>query len=100
MQTCTRPALFPKYVWILLTLYGAASAVHFAHNAEYIALYPSMPVWLTRDSVYLAWLAVTSVGVLAVALAAARRRAAARLLLVVYGASGLDALGHYWLALC
>jgi hypothetical protein len=100
MQSRTRPALFPKHVWVLLTLYGLASLMHFAHNAEYIAFYPNMPVWLTRENVYLAWLAVTSVGVLAVVFASAGWRAAAALLLVVYGAFGLDGLGHYWLALC
>jgi hypothetical protein len=80
--------------------YGLASLAHFAHNAEYIAFYPNMPVWLTRDNVYLAWLAVTGVGVLAIAFAAAGWRAAAALFLIVYGAFGLDGLGHYGLALC
>jgi len=100
MQIRTRVPLFPGHVWVLITLYGVASFVHFAHNAEYLAFYPNMPAWLTRENVYLAWLAVTSVGVLAVAFAAAGWRAAAAISLVLYGLSGLDGLGHYGLALC
>jgi len=100
MQIRTRPALFPDGLWVLLALYGVASLVHFAHNAEYIAFYPNLPAWLTRENVYLAWLAVTGVGVAAVAFAAARWRAAAALSLVVYGSLGLYGLGHYGLAPC
>lgn len=47
---------------LLIALYTLASLTHFAHNAEYIALYPGLPVWMTRESVYLAWLAVAAVG--------------------------------------
>lgn len=91
---------FPKHFWLLLALYCAASLVHFAHNAEYIALYPNMPPWLTRENVYVAWLAVASVGLLAIAFAATGWSAAAAVSFAVYGALGLDGLGHYWLALC
>jgi hypothetical protein len=91
---------FPKHFWWLLAVYCAASLVHFAHNAEYIAFYPNMPPWLTRENVYLAWLAVAGVGLLAIAFAATGWRAAAAVSFVVYGALGLDGLGHYWLALC
>src|SRR6476619_2789604 len=54
---------FPKHVWTLLAVYFVASLAHFAHNAEFIAYYPNMPAWLTRDDIYLAWSAVTSAGV-------------------------------------
>ena len=53
----------PKHVWTLLAVYFFASFAHFAHNAEFIAYYPNMPALLTRDDIYLAWSAVTSVGV-------------------------------------
>jgi hypothetical protein len=59
-----------------------------------------MPDWLTREQVYLVWLAVTSVGAVALILLALGRRIASALFLGVYGACGLDALGHYTLALC
>lgn len=67
----------PKALWALVTCYFVASLAHFAHNAEFIAFYPGMPSWLSRENVYLAWLAVTGVGAL-----------------------GLDGLAHYTLALC
>lgn len=51
---------------LLFVLYTLASLVHFSHNAEYIAFYPGLPAWMTRESVYLAWLAVASVGASAV----------------------------------
>lgn len=90
----------PRHVWRLLALYGVASFVHFSHNAEYIAFYPNMPTWLTREKVYLAWLAITGVGVIGALLVAAGRRTAAALVFAVYGALGLDGLAHYTLALC
>jgi hypothetical protein len=90
----------PKHVWVLLALYGVASLVHFAHNAEYIAFYPNMPVWLTREKVYLAWVAITSVGIIGAILVIAGWRATAALFLAAYGAFGLDGLAHYTLALC
>ena len=90
----------PAHIWILVALYCAASLIHFTHNAEYIAFYPNMPAWLTREKVYIAWLAVTSVGAIGAACAAFGWRIAAALGLAVYGCLGLDGLGHYALALC
>jgi hypothetical protein len=52
---------------LLIALYTLASLTHFSHNAEFIALYPGLPTWMTRESVYLAWLGVASVGLLALA---------------------------------
>lgn len=83
----------------LSVLYFAASLAHFAHNAEFIAYYPGMPHWLTREQVYLFWLGITGIGVLGLALRRRRPRLAV-LLLGVYGAFGLDGLAHYTLALC
>ena len=92
--------LFPKSVWVLLGLYFVASLAHFAHNAEFIAFYPNMPHWLTREKVWLAWLAVSSVGVAAVLLGRFGLPILGTVLLAAYGAFGLDGLGHYALALC
>jgi hypothetical protein len=92
--------LFPKHVWALLALYFAASLLHFSHNAEYIAFYPNMPRGLSRETVYLAWLAFTSAGVAAILLSRFGWRVAGALCLAAYGALGLDGLGHYALALC
>jgi hypothetical protein len=90
----------PGHLTALLATYFAASLLHFAHNAEFIAFYPNMPVWITRENVYLAWLAVTSVGVAGVVAARFGLGALGALLVGAYGALGLDGLAHYSLALC
>ncbi|OAI53422.1 hypothetical protein AYO46_03540 [Betaproteobacteria bacterium SCGC AG-212-J23] len=85
---------------MLLAAYFAASLAHFTHNAEFIALYPNMPVWLTPEKVYLAWLAISSVGVAGLIAWRFGLGALGGLLLGAYGALGLDGLQHYTLALC
>ena len=85
--------------WSLAAFYTVASLVHFAHNAEYIAFYPGMPSWLTREHVYLAWLAVVSVGALGWLLIRFKRPGFGLLVLGDYGALGLDGMAHYTLAL-
>ena len=90
----------PRYVWILAATYFVASLAHFTHNAEYIAFYPNMPAWLTAEQVYLAWLAVTCIGVAALVLLRLGFRAAGVAFVGLYGAFGLDGLAHYTLALC
>ena len=93
-------AALPRYVLVLVALYFLATLAHFSHNAETIAYYPGMPDWLDREKVYVAWLGVTSIGVLSFVLLRFGLHALAALLLGVYGACGLDALTHYTLALC
>jgi hypothetical protein len=90
----------PRGAWLLLAAYAAASLAHHVHNAEYIAFYPGMPGWITRETVYLVWAAVTSVGALGLLLARAGWRSAGLLCLTGYGELGLDGLGHYTLASC
>jgi hypothetical protein len=85
---------------LLFTLYTLASLTHFSHNAEYIAFYPGLPVWMTRESVYLAWLAIAGIGVLALAANWRGWSRIAAILLMVYGLLGTDGLLHYTLALC
>jgi hypothetical protein len=94
------PSPLPRLVWISVAAYFAASLAHFTHNAEYIAFYPNMPASLTREQVYLAWLAVTGVGVLALILLRLGLHALGVALVGMYGAFGLDGLAHYTLALC
>jgi hypothetical protein len=89
-----------RQLWAFSAVYFAASLIHFAHNAEYIAFYPNMPAWLTREQVYLVWLAITGVGVAGIALWRFGWQVAGALCLAAYGAMGLDGLGHYSLALC
>ena len=93
-------SVLPKPLLALAAVYFVASLAHFGHNAEYIAFYPGMPGWLTREKVYLAWLAVTSLGAVAFVFAKLALPAVSLLFLAVYGAFGLDGLAHYTLALC
>jgi len=91
-----RPASsLPGYLFALLAIYCAASLVHFVHNAQFIAEYPNLPAWLTSSQVYLAWLAVTSVGAAGVALALSGRRVQGMLLITGYAALGFAGLDHY-----
>jgi hypothetical protein len=93
-------SMLPRPLLLLSAVYFAASLAHFTHNAEYIAFYPGMPAWLTRETVYLAWLAVTCLGFAALLFARLALPALALLFLAAYGAFGLDGLAHYTLALC
>jgi hypothetical protein len=90
----------PGHVLALVAVYFIASLAHFVHNAEYIAFYPNMPSWLTREKVYLAWLGITCVGVCGLAVSRLGLHAIGAFLVGVYGAFGLDGLAHYTLALC
>ena len=100
MQHPGPSSLFPPHIWALLALYCVASLVHFTHNAEYIAFYPNMPDGITREQVYVVWLAITFVGLAGIAFARIGWRAIGLACLVAYGLFGLDGLGHYALALC
>ena len=91
-------ARIPAFLLVLLALYCAASLVHFAHNAEFVADYPSLPAWLTRSKVYLAWLAVTSVGVAGFVLLRLRLRVIGLLVIAAYALLGFAGLDHYWVA--
>jgi uncharacterized membrane protein len=94
------PAALPGPLAALAAAYFLATLAHFSHNAEYIAFYPGMPASLTRETVYLAWLGVTAIGVLGFVVLRLGFAKVAVALLGLYGAFGLDALLHYTLALC
>jgi hypothetical protein len=88
----------PKALLVLLLVYGAASLLHFAHNAEFIADYPNMPTWLSRAGVYGAWIGLTVVGGLGYLLVSRGQHLTGLFVVAVYAALGLDSLGHYALA--
>ena len=83
---------------VSLLVYGAASLMHFIHNAEFIAHYPGLPTSWTREGVYLAWLGMTAVGVCGWWVLSRGYQIAGLLVLVVYALLGLDSLGHYVVA--
>jgi cytochrome c oxidase assembly factor CtaG len=84
-----------RRVLALVLMYGAASLVHFIHNAELIREYPGLPATWTRGGVYLAWLAMTAVGVCGWRLLSYGYELAGLLVLAGYAFLGLDSLGHY-----
>ena len=88
----------PKALTIVLLAYGLASLIHFVHNAEFLADYPSLPASWTRVGVYFAWVGMTVVGTGGWLLVSRGYQLAGLLLLAVYAALGLDSLGHYVVA--
>lgn len=87
-----------RSLFTLLLIYAAASLLHFAHNAEFLAAYPNLPESWSRGDVYLAWVGVTGVGAVGWVLLRAGRQITGLLFLAAYAALGLDSLGHYALA--
>jgi hypothetical protein len=89
------PTKVPTYLLVMLATYCVASFIHFAHNAEFVSSYPNLPIWLTRAKVYEAWLAITSIGIAAIAVYKLGLRVLGLLLIAVYAVFGLDGLAHY-----
>jgi hypothetical protein len=75
--------------------YAAASLAHFAHNAEFLADYPNLPVWLTRGQVYLTWCSIQAIGVLGYLLTRGKYELLGFGVLGIYAAIGFDGLLHY-----
>lgn len=90
----------PRHLQYLLLVFFAANLTHFVHNAEYIAHYPGLPSWLTREQVYLAWVAGASVGLSGLLVYRTKFKVLGLALVAAYGALGIDGLAHYTLALC
>lgn len=87
-----------RLLFLLLAVYAVASLVHFVHNAEFLGDYPGLPESWTSGGVYLAWVAMTTVGALGALLVYRTREALGLMLLAVYAALGMDSLGHYVVA--
>ena len=83
---------------ILMLAYGAASLLHFAHNAVFVEDYPNLPAWLSSARVWAAWIGVTSVGLVGYLLMRLGYDLAGSATAAIYGALGFDGLGHYSLA--
>ena len=90
--------LVQKTLLVLLLIYGIASLVQFIHNAEFLADYPNLPASWSRAGVYLAWVALTAVGIGGWFLMVRGFPGVGLLLLGVYALLGLDSLGHYVVA--
>ena len=79
----------------LFVLYMAASLLHFAHNAEYLAQYPNLPASWSRADVYVAGCSVTALGVVGYALYLRSYRAVGLAALALYACLGFGGLLHY-----
>lgn len=79
----------------LVFLYTAASFLHFAHNAEYLADYPNLPASFSRLQIYLAWCAIGAIGALGYVLFQYGKQVVGLCVLAAYAAFGFDGLLHY-----
>ena len=82
----------------LMLVYGAASLLHFIHNALYLRDYPNLPAWLTSGGVIAAWLVVAALGVLGYWLYLRVSRAAGSIAIAAYAVLGFGGLDHYTVA--
>ena len=87
-------------IWLLIILliYCLASLLHFVHNAVFIDDYPNLPSWISDVGIYITWLAITGIGIVGYLLIHYGKRFIGLVTCAVYGAIGLDGLGHYSLA--
>jgi hypothetical protein len=82
----------------LMLVYGAASLLHFIHNAVYLRDYPNLPAWLTSGGVIAAWLVVAAPGVLGYWLYSRGSRVAGSIAIATYAVLGFGGLDHYTVA--
>jgi hypothetical protein len=80
--------------WIF-ALYAAATLLHFAHNAEYLAQYPNLPASWTPGEVYAAWCGVMALGVAGYALYAFGHRKVGLTIVGLYALLGFGGFLHY-----
>ena len=80
--------------WLLL-LYCGTSLLHFVHNAEFIADYPNLPLWISRNAIYFSWFAIFTIGLFGYFLYRSRYTTVGLVLLAIYATLGLDGLLHY-----
>ncbi|MFL6601481.1 MAG: hypothetical protein ACJ8R9_09125 [Steroidobacteraceae bacterium] len=93
-----RPARKDALLLPLVLIYGAASLLHFMHNAVYLHDYPNLPVWLTAAGVVGAWLVVAALGALGYLLYRRVSRLAGLITIGAYGMLGFAGLDHYTIA--
>jgi hypothetical protein len=80
--------------WTLL-LYAAASLLHFAHNAEFLARYPNLPPTWSRADVYVAWSGLSVIGIAGYVSYARGYFGVGLTLLALYAGFGFGGLLHY-----
>jgi uncharacterized membrane protein len=83
---------------VLMLAYGAASLLHFTHNAQFAREYPNFPDTITALQVYGAWLVVGATGLAGYLLMRFGQRMPGLIVTAVYAGLGFDGLLHYTLA--
>jgi hypothetical protein len=83
---------------VLMIVYGAASLLHFVHNALYIQEYPNLPRWITPLGVYASWCGIAAIGALGYWLYRRVSHALGFLAIAIYALLGFGGLEHYMLA--
>jgi hypothetical protein len=83
---------------LLMIVYGAASLLHFVHNAVYIQSYPNLPMWITPLGVYASWCAIAMSGVVGYWLYRRVSQPAGLVVIALYALLGFGGLDHYVLA--
>jgi hypothetical protein len=88
----------PAPFTLLMLAYGAASLMHFAHNAVYIDAYPNLPAWLSAADVWVTWFVEAAIGLVGYLLLRRGRFFVGIALVGIWAALGFDGLAHYALA--
>ena len=92
----TTVALAVRALPLLLLLYCGASLLHFVHNAEFIADYPNLPLWISRKAIYFSWFAIFAIGLCGYLLYRGRYAFIGLVLMAIYATLWpLDGLLHY-----
>lgn len=81
-----------------MIVYGAASLLHFFHNALYIQDYPNLPRWITPLGIYASWCGMALVGALGFWLYRKVSPAFGLLVIAIYALLGFGGLDHYVVA--
>ncbi len=82
----------------LMVAYGAASLLHFAHNAAFLRDYPNLPEWLTAGGVWAAWFGIAAIGAAGYLVYLRVSRTAGLCIVGVYALLGFGGLDHYAVA--
>jgi hypothetical protein len=83
---------------VLMLAYGAASLLHFIHNAQFAQDYPNFPDTISALQVYGAWLVIGAIGLAGYLLMRFGQRMLGLAVTAVYAGLGFDGLLHYTLA--
>ena len=81
-----------------ILVYGAASFVHFVHNAVYLEFYPNLPTWLTPLGVLSSWLVIAATGAVGYWLFRKGLTVVGLGVIALYAALGFGGLDHYAVA--